>query len=133
MLNFGMWEILVVLTLALVVVGPERLPSMVRFLGRQYGKLMRASQELRRAFLLEADRTESQERVEELRKRREAARRRLEERQKAEQSEEGVEGPVSMGEGTYVPFDHKPTDSAPETDTSPAETGPSPSTTEAED
>ena len=73
MLNFGFWEILVVLILALVVVGPERLPEMVRFLGRQYGKLMRASDELRRAFVLEADRNDLEKRADEMRARRQAA------------------------------------------------------------
>jgi len=73
MLNFGFWEILVVLVLALVVVGPERLPEMVRFLGRQYGKLMRASNELRRAFVLEADRNDLERRADQMRERRRAA------------------------------------------------------------
>jgi sec-independent protein translocase protein TatB len=108
MLNFGMWEIMVVMTLALVVVGPERLPTMVRFLGRQYGKLMRASQELRRAFLLEADRSDAEQRTQELRKRREAAQKRLDEMRKKENSELGPDGPVSIGDGSYVPFDHLP-------------------------
>ena len=48
MLNLGLTEIIVVLVVAIVVVGPERLPTVVRWLGRQYGKLMRASDELPR-------------------------------------------------------------------------------------
>jgi sec-independent protein translocase protein TatB len=79
MLNFGFGEILIVLVLAIVVVGPERLPTMLRFMGRQYGKLMRASNELRRAFMLEADRTDSATRTRELKDRRERARQRIEE------------------------------------------------------
>jgi len=79
MLNFGFGEILIVLVLAIVVVGPERLPTMLRFMGKQYGKLMRASNELRRAFMLEADRSESATRVKELKERRESARQRIEE------------------------------------------------------
>ena len=43
MLNLGLTEILVIFVVAIVVVGPERLPNVVRWLGRQYGKLMRAS------------------------------------------------------------------------------------------
>ena len=69
MLNFGLSEFLIIALLSLVVVGPERLPTMVRFLGRQYGKLMRASRELRRAFILEADRIEAEERAEILQQR----------------------------------------------------------------
>jgi len=74
MLNFGLGEIVLVIILALVVVGPDRLPEMVRFLGRQYGKLMRASNELRQAFVLEAERAESLRRSELLKTRREQAR-----------------------------------------------------------
>ena len=71
MLNFGFFEIIVVIVLSLVVVGPERLPIVVRYLGRQYGKLMRASQELRRAFVLEAERVDAEEKQKELQKQRE--------------------------------------------------------------
>ena len=78
MLNLGLTEIAVVLVVAIVVVGPERLPVVVRWLGRQYGKLMRASDELRRAFVLEADRAEAEARAEQLRKRRTEARKRIE-------------------------------------------------------
>lgn len=78
MLNLGLTEIIVVLIVAIVVVGPERLPNVVRWLGRQYGKLMRASDELRRAFVIEADRAEAEARAEELQKRRELARQRIE-------------------------------------------------------
>ena len=78
MLNLGLTEILVIFVVAIVVVGPERLPNVVRWLGRQYGKLMRASDELRRAFVLEADRVDAEERAKILRKRREEARARIE-------------------------------------------------------
>jgi Tat protein translocase TatB subunit len=78
MLNLGLTEIIVILVVAIVVVGPERLPTVVRWLGRQYGKLMRASDELRRAFVIEADRAEADARAEDLRKRREEARKRIE-------------------------------------------------------
>ena len=78
MLNLGLTEIAIVLVVALVVVGPERLPTVVRWLGKQYGKLMRASDELRRAFVLEADRVDANARAEDLRHRREEARARIE-------------------------------------------------------
>ena len=78
MLDIGFAELLVVAAIALFVVGPERLPNVVRWLGRQYGKLMRASDELRRAFVLEADRADAEARAEVLRQRREEARARIE-------------------------------------------------------
>lgn len=96
MLNFGIFEIVIICALALIFVGPERLPTMVRFLGRQYGKLMRASDELRRAFVLEAEREDAERRAAALRKRREEARARAEEARKRaiEARERGEEPPV---------------------------------------
>ena len=82
MLNFGIGEIAIILVLAVVVVGPDRLPEMLRFLGKQYGRVMRASNELRRAFMIEADREDAEKRAEALRKRREQARQRAEEARK---------------------------------------------------
>ncbi len=77
MFNLGLTEILIIVIVAVVVVGPDRLPNVVRWLGRQYGKLMRASDELRRAFVMEADRADAEARAEELKKRREEARARI--------------------------------------------------------
>jgi len=77
MLNLGITEIILILVVGIVVVGPERLPNVVRWLGRQYGKLMRASDELRRAFVLEADRVEADARSDDLLKRRDEARQRI--------------------------------------------------------
>lgn len=103
MLNFGFLEILIVVVLALVVVGPERLPIVVRYLGRQYGKLLRASQELRRAFVLEAERVDAEERQKELQKIRE--RRKREEDSNKKQVEESIQDdrvePLAAGIGTH--------------------------------
>jgi len=76
MLNFGFGEIVLIMVLAIVVVGPDRLPEMLRFLGKQYGKVTRASNDLRRAFMLEADRADAEKRSASLRARREEARKR---------------------------------------------------------
>jgi len=89
-LNLGLTEILTVLVVAIVVVGPERLPTVVRWLGRQYGKLMRASDELRRAFTMEAERVEAEERSKVLRRRRDEARARIE----AARAQSHTDGPV---------------------------------------
>jgi sec-independent protein translocase protein TatB len=77
MFNLGLTEILIIVIVAVVVVGPDRLPNVVRWLGRQYGKLMRASDELRRAFVMEADRADAEARSDQLKKRREEARSRI--------------------------------------------------------
>ncbi len=55
MLNIGISEILLIAALLLVVVGPERLPKMLRMAGRQYAKLRRAANELQNAFMDEGD------------------------------------------------------------------------------
>ena len=103
MLNFGFLEILIVVVLALVVVGPERLPIVVRYLGRQYGRLLRASQELRRAFVLEAERVDAEERQKELQKIRE--KRKKEEESNKKQVEESIKEdriePLATGMGTH--------------------------------
>jgi len=73
MLSLGFWEIVVIGSLLLVVVGPERLPKVMRFLGKQYGMVRRAADEMRRAFVLEADRQDAEDRYKALQDRREAA------------------------------------------------------------
>ena len=55
MLNIGISELLLIAALALVVVGPERLPKLLRMAGRQYAKLRRAANELQNAFMDEGD------------------------------------------------------------------------------
>jgi sec-independent protein translocase protein TatB len=79
MLNIGITEMMLIAVLAIVFVGPDRLPEMMRFMGRQYGKLRRASNELRRAFQLEVDRVDAEARAKEIQARRKA----LEERRRA--------------------------------------------------
>ena len=79
MLNLGFSEIVVIVLLTILVVKPDDLPNMLRYLGRQYGKIMRYSDELKRAFLLESEREDAEKRAVELKKKREEARRRADE------------------------------------------------------
>lgn len=79
MLSLGFWEIAVIVVLALVVVGPERLPRVMRYIGRQYGQLRRLADEMRRAMVLEADRQDAEERYQEMQRRREELQRAREE------------------------------------------------------
>ncbi len=71
LISFGFVELAVIAVLVIVFVGPDRMPEMMRFVGRQYGRLRRASDELRRAFQLEVDRVDADKRATEIRKRRE--------------------------------------------------------------
>ena len=51
MFGIGPGELLVLLVLALLVLGPERMPKMARDIGRTVGDLRRTSDDLRREFL----------------------------------------------------------------------------------
>lgn len=78
MLNLGFTEIMMACVVAIIVVGPDRLPTLLGWMGRQYGRIRSASDELRQAFVVEADRVEADKRAETLRRRRDEARRRIE-------------------------------------------------------
>jgi Tat protein translocase TatB subunit len=45
MFGIGFSELVVILAVALIVLGPERLPEVARMLGRAYAQLRRASEE----------------------------------------------------------------------------------------
>jgi len=120
MLSLGLPEILVIMILALVVVGPDRLPEMLRFLGRQYGKLTRASNDLKRAFLLEAEREQMTKRAAEMKIRREEVRRRIAEQRDAALGEKGQDpkiAPVSRGTTSADDLSPPPESNQRDTDT----------------
>ena len=51
MFGIGMTELLVILAIGLLVLGPKRLPGLARSLGRGLAEFRRASTDLRREFL----------------------------------------------------------------------------------
>ena len=55
MLNIGPFELIVILLVALLVVGPARLPEMGRSVGRSLRELRRAQDEVRRSLELDLD------------------------------------------------------------------------------
>ena len=55
MFNMGLSEILIVLAVALVFVGPAKIPEIARTIGRGIGKLRRASDEVRDTIQSEID------------------------------------------------------------------------------
>ena len=75
MLGLNFSEIMVIVIVLIVVVGPERLPPMLRTAGRYYGQVKRMSDEFRRALMLEVDREEAEQRAAQFKKRREEAKR----------------------------------------------------------
>ena len=98
MLGLGIGEILLIAAVLLVVVGPEGLPQVFRTLGRIYGQLRRASDEMRRAFVLEADRQDAETRMEDL-----AARRKKAEEVRKKAMTEAGSGTVAQTDRLPVP------------------------------
>lgn len=75
MLGVGVTELILICVIALIFVPTDDLPKVMRELGRRYGQLRRAADELRRAFVLEADRQDAEERLARMRERRARAER----------------------------------------------------------
>lgn len=61
MFGIGTPELLVILVVALIFLGPKRLPEVGKALGKALGELRRASQDLKDSIELEARRTERPE------------------------------------------------------------------------
>jgi TatA/E family protein of Tat protein translocase len=57
MFGIGATELIVILAIALVVLGPKKLPEIARSLGRGLAEFRRASSDMRREFLDVADET----------------------------------------------------------------------------
>ena len=55
MFGLGVWEILVILLVALLVLGPKKLPEVARSLGRGLAEFRRASSEIRNALSVDAE------------------------------------------------------------------------------
>ncbi len=55
MLDIGLSELLIILAVALIVLGPKKLPEVARSLGRGLAEFRRASDDLRRSILLDED------------------------------------------------------------------------------
>jgi Tat protein translocase TatB subunit len=51
MFNIGLPELMVIFVIALIVLGPKRLPDLARSLGKSLNEFRRASSDLRREFL----------------------------------------------------------------------------------
>jgi sec-independent protein translocase protein TatB len=106
MLNLGLWEMMLVAAVALIFVGPERLPEMLRFMGRFYGKIRAMTYDIRREFTLEVDKAVAEERRRVMQERREEMRRHLE-AERQQRAEE--QGETYTPEPEYVQFDADPT------------------------
>src|SRR5215813_1199721 len=63
MFGVGFPELVVILVVALIVLGPQRLPEVARMLGRAYGQLRRASEEFQHTIRQDLAALERQEDV----------------------------------------------------------------------
>ncbi len=63
MLGVGFPELVLILVVALIVLGPQRLPEVARMLGRAYGQLRRASEEFQQTIRQDLAALERQEDV----------------------------------------------------------------------
>ena len=61
MLGVGFEEIVLILVVALIVLGPQRLPEVARMLGRAYAQLRRASEEFQNTIRQDLAALERQE------------------------------------------------------------------------
>jgi len=69
MFGIGMQEILVLLVIALVVIGPKKLPEMAKALGKGYGEFRRAFEDMRSSINVDMKTDEEKERLREIRER----------------------------------------------------------------
>jgi Tat protein translocase TatB subunit len=63
MFGIGLPELVMILVLGLLVLGPKRLPEVARMLGRFYGQLRRASEDFQRTMRQDLEALERQEDV----------------------------------------------------------------------
>ncbi|MGC8864921.1 MAG: twin-arginine translocase TatA/TatE family subunit [Bacteroidales bacterium] len=62
--DIGSGELMVILLLVLIVFGPKQIPSLARSLGRGLYELRRASEQIKREVMEEAEKVKSQVRIE---------------------------------------------------------------------
>lgn len=63
MFGIGLPELIIIMGLALLVLGPERLPELARMLGRAYAQLRRASEEFQQTLRQDMAALDRQEEV----------------------------------------------------------------------
>ena len=63
MFGIGMSELLLILVLALIVIGPNKLPDIARALGRGFAEFRKATDDLKRSFSEEVNTAEARDRL----------------------------------------------------------------------
>ena len=55
MFGFGIWELMIIMAIALVVIGPNKLPDLAKALGKGLAEFKKASQEIKDSFNLDEE------------------------------------------------------------------------------
>lgn len=55
MFGMGMPEILLIMAIALIVIGPKKLPDLAKSMGKAFGEFKRATQDLKQAIDVDSD------------------------------------------------------------------------------
>lgn len=63
MFGIGMPELLLILAIALIVIGPNKLPDIARALGRGFAEFRKATDDLKRSFNEEVNTAEARDRL----------------------------------------------------------------------
>lgn len=61
MFGMGMPEILLIMAVALIVIGPQKLPELAKTLGRTFGEFRKATSDLKETFTVDLDTPTSHE------------------------------------------------------------------------
>lgn len=68
MFGIGSTELIVILIVALIIIGPAKLPEMARSLGKALGEFRRVSTDVKRTIEMEAEQSEQKARTEQAKK-----------------------------------------------------------------
>lgn len=63
MFGIGTMELLVIFVVALIVIGPRKLPQMARTMGKAFGEFKRVTQDVKRTIDTEVEKVERKERT----------------------------------------------------------------------
>ena len=68
MFGIGSTELIVILIVALIIIGPAKLPEMARSLGKALGEFRRVSTDVKRTIEMEAEQAEQKVKTEQVKK-----------------------------------------------------------------
>lgn len=111
MFGIGSTELIVILIVALIVIGPAKLPEMAKSLGKALGEFRRVSTDVKRTIEMEAEQADQKARTEQ-------AKKELfpEKEPAAQQAKPAEAAPEATAEGQAAPAEQAGTTAAPDKD-----------------